>query len=146
MLYLYSLNAAGWLYLYLSWCYMVSLPVSEVGHIPSWAPRLLLHAAQAPFLAAFCTLVFIGNTLLTGLVGYQTRLIALNETTNEVSNAHRLEYLLTPDGRYRNPFNSGPTRNCVDFFWQRRSYAAVWDVGCASGAKTGCPCPGNHAV
>lgn len=39
-----------------------------------------------------------------------------NITTNEMANALRYGYLRGSDGRFRNPYNHGCRKNCLDFF------------------------------
>lgn len=41
--------------------------------------------------------------------------IARNITTNEMANSLRYAYLKGSDGRFRNPYDSGCRKNCVDF-------------------------------
>lgn len=43
--------------------------------------------------------------------------IARNVTTNELANSLRYDYLRGPDGRFRNPYNHGWWKNCVDFLF-----------------------------
>ncbi|XP_015956176.1 probable protein S-acyltransferase 23 [Arachis duranensis] len=51
----------------------------------------------------------------TSLTITQASMIARNVTTNEIANSKRYEYLRGPDGRFRNPYNHGCWKNCVDF-------------------------------
>ncbi|CAN6458872.1 unnamed protein product [Victoria cruziana] len=44
--------------------------------------------------------------------------ISRNITTNELANASRYGYLRGPDGRFRNPYNHGIRKNCMDFLIQ----------------------------
>merc|ERR1719263_571920 len=82
---------------------------------PLLAVMFCLHAFTAPW-------VFM-------LFLHQSRLVAMNLTTNEMMNAGRYEWFWTPvstaPGRmqkaYRNPFNKGGAlKNCMDFWWTRR--------------------------
>ncbi|KAI4296488.1 hypothetical protein L6164_036441 [Bauhinia variegata] len=92
-----------------------------------WTSTLLLAAGetwfhhvlvQHPGVVAFLamdTVILIAATTLTIT---QTSMIARNITTNELANASRYDYLRGPDGRFRNPYNHGCWKNCVDFLFQ----------------------------
>lgn len=43
--------------------------------------------------------------------------ISRNITTNEMANAMRYGYLKGADGRFRNPYDSGCCKNCVNFLF-----------------------------
>lgn len=43
--------------------------------------------------------------------------ISRNITTNEMANAMRYGYLKGADGRFRNPYDSGCRKNCVNFLF-----------------------------
>jgi hypothetical protein len=65
--------------------------------------------------------IFCGMFLLKGSPCYPAKLcyivmqIARNITTNEMANSLRYGYLKGADGRFRNPYDSGCRKNCVDF-------------------------------
>jgi len=48
------------------------------------------------------------------LAGSQAGQIARNLTTNELANWHRYKYLIRKDGGFRNPFDRGLLRNCLE--------------------------------
>ncbi|XP_024374636.1 protein S-acyltransferase 24 [Physcomitrium patens] len=84
---------------------------------PSGGGKFLQHVA----LYHSSALVFlIGDVfLLLGvgtLTGMQAVQIARNITTNEMANSLRYTYLKDAEGRFRNPYDSGCRKNCVDFF------------------------------
>lgn len=64
---------------------------------------------------------FLWTLMLVGMQSYQ---ISIARTTNEISNAYRLEYFTHPDDvnlepwkkRDYNPFDMGFFRNCADFW------------------------------
>lgn len=135
MLYLYSLLTAGWLYAYLGWCVIgkdYNNSVLMLASLPQRMNRILLMRQLHPLLFGMISLLSLTMAMLTGLVLYQSRLIASNETTNEVSNVGRLEYLTDPtSGHYHNPFHRGPLRNCAEF-WQRGvDYSGLFSIAYA---------------
>ncbi|CAN0920902.1 Probable protein S-acyltransferase 23 [Linum grandiflorum] len=71
---------------------------------------------QHPGIVAFFILdsfIFLAAITLTIAQGWQ---ISRNITTNELANAKRYGYMQGPDGKFRNPYNHGCRKNCVDFF------------------------------
>ncbi|KAK7400412.1 hypothetical protein VNO78_11618 [Psophocarpus tetragonolobus] len=74
---------------------------------------LVRHPGLVVFLV-MDTVVFIAATTLTIT---QSSMIARNVTTNELANSTRYDYLRSPDGRFRNPYNHGCWKNCVDFLF-----------------------------
>ena len=89
-----------------------SIPAMPVGE--TWVHQVLVNH---PGLVAFLVMdavVFIATSTLTIT---QASMIARNVTTNEVANSSRYEYLRGPDGRFRNPYNHGWWKNCVDFLF-----------------------------
>ncbi|EXB51440.1 putative S-acyltransferase [Morus notabilis] len=68
-----------------------------------------------PGIVAFLLGDIIVFIVVTTLTTAQASQIARNITTNELANAVRYGYLRGPDGRFRNPYNHGCRKNCVDF-------------------------------
>lgn len=58
--------------------------------------------------------LLLGAGTLAGLQAWQ---ISRNITTNEMANAMRYGYLKGADGRFRNPYDSGCRKNCVNFLF-----------------------------
>ncbi|CAI0629487.1 unnamed protein product [Linum tenue] len=56
--------------------------------------------------------LFFGVAVLTVVQASQ---ISRNITTNEMANAMRYSYLRGPSGRFRNPYDHGCRKNCLDF-------------------------------
>ncbi|KAF3786805.1 putative protein S-acyltransferase 23 [Nymphaea thermarum] len=56
-----------------------------------------------------------GGCAAEGKVRRQLYEISRNVTTNELANASRYGYLRGPEGRFRNPYNHGIRKNCMDF-------------------------------
>jgi ankyrin repeat protein len=109
---------------------------------PLLALMFFLHAFTAPW-------VFM-------LFLHQSRLVAMNLTTNEMMNAGRYEHFWTSVGTgfrmqkvYRNPFNKGNMmKNCLDFWWTRRRahFGPVQALDAQAAAKmSGKSCCANHA-
>ncbi|KAG0629567.1 hypothetical protein M758_1G113200 [Ceratodon purpureus] len=71
----------------------------------------LYHSGALVFLIGDVFLLFGAGTL----TGMQALQIARNITTNEMANSLRYGYLKGADGRFRNPYDSGCRKNCVDF-------------------------------
>ncbi|XAR52983.1 Protein S-acyltransferase [Bertholletia excelsa] len=69
------------------------------------------HPGVAAFLVMDAMILIPASTLLI----LQASHIARNLTTNETMNAVRYGYLRGPDGQFRNPYNYGCRKNCLDF-------------------------------
>ncbi|KAK9666582.1 hypothetical protein RND81_14G195500 [Saponaria officinalis] len=74
--------------------------------------------AQHPVFIVFFLLDFLIFIASTTLAISQASQIARNITTNELANASRYSYLRGRDGRFRNPYNHGCRKNCLDFLIQ----------------------------
>ncbi|XP_031483677.1 protein S-acyltransferase 24 isoform X1 [Nymphaea colorata] len=87
--------------------------------VPSSAGSWVYHTiASHPGAVAFLVIdvfVLMGGAVLTVAQASQ---ISRNITTNELANASRYGYLRGPDGRFRNPYNHGIRKNCMDFLIQ----------------------------
>ncbi|KAM2988733.1 hypothetical protein FF2_002792 [Malus domestica] len=81
----------------------------------TWTCRVVV---QYPSIVAFLFVDIIILIAATTLTKAQATQIARNITTNELANANRYGYLRGPDGRFRNPYNHGCTKNCSDFLIQ----------------------------
>ncbi|CAN1167610.1 Probable protein S-acyltransferase 23 [Linum perenne] len=89
--------------------------VPEFVHVETNWFRFLVF--QHPGIVAFFILdgfIFLAAITLTISQAWQ---IARNITTNEIANAKRYGYMQGADGKFRNPYNHGWKRNCVDFFY-----------------------------
>lgn len=119
----------------------ISECLTQVSHIYlcySMAKELVTVPGAGSWLFGVCTgypllaLLFIVHCITAPWVFmlflHQSRLVAMNLTTNEMMNAGRYEHFWTTitvlPGRmqkaYRNPFNKGGVlKNCLDFWWLR---------------------------
>lgn len=116
-------------HIYLCWCMARSLvPYQSIG---SWLAGVV---TGYPLLTLVWLIQLLTCPFVLMLVIYQSRLIGMNLTTNEMMNAHRYEHFWVTanvmPGRmqkmYRNPFNKGSiVMNCLDFWWFRSRSAVV---------------------
>ncbi|CAL9047679.1 protein S-acyltransferase 24 [Musa acuminata AAA Group] len=83
---------------------------------PSFGGWLSHNASEHPGAISFLIMdffLFFGVAVLTAVQASQ---ISRNITTNEMANAMRYSYLRGPGGRFRNPYDHGIRKNCLDFF------------------------------
>lgn len=111
------------IHVYLCWC--MALALVSYQSFGSWLTGVV---TGYPLLALVWLVQLLTLPFVLMLIIYQSRLIAMNLTTNEMMNAHRYEHFwmtaAVMPGRmqkvYRNPFNKGSIfKNCLDFWWFR---------------------------
>ncbi|KAF5743963.1 putative Palmitoyltransferase TIP1 [Tripterygium wilfordii] len=86
--------------------------IPEVPTQETWIHYVIVRHPGVVVFLVLDIVVFIAGTTLTISQASQ---IARNITTNELANAIRYNYLRSPDGRFRNPYNHGCKKNCADF-------------------------------
>eukprot|EP00418_Pyrodinium_bahamense_P082143 CAMPEP_0179051544 /NCGR_PEP_ID=MMETSP0796-20121207/21300_1 /TAXON_ID=73915 /ORGANISM="Pyrodinium bahamense, Strain pbaha01" /LENGTH=586 /DNA_ID=CAMNT_0020748089 /DNA_START=66 /DNA_END=1826 /DNA_ORIENTATION=+ len=110
-------------HVYLCWCMARALVTYQ--SMGSW---LLTVVSGYPLLALIGFVQLLTAPFVLMLIVYQSRLVAMNLTTNEMMNAPRYEHFWvmkpTSSGHlqrmYRNPFTKGGIfKNCLDFWWFR---------------------------
>jgi len=104
--------------------------------------------AGYPLLALIGVVQLLTCPFVLMLIVYQSRLVAMNLTTNEMMNANRYEHFWVTStsvpGRmqktFRNPFHKGSiVMNCLDFWWKRERSRLITghshDAACKHGCK-----------
>mmetsp|Transcript_91317 Transcript_91317/g.212402 ORF Transcript_91317/g.212402 Transcript_91317/m.212402 type:complete len:593 (+) Transcript_91317:50-1828(+) len=134
--------ATQMVHIYLLWCMTCALvPYQTFG---SW---LLSVITGYPLLAFMGVIQILTMPFVLMLIIYQSRLVSMNLTTNEMMNMSRYEHFkVTVPGSlhkiFRNPFNKGGAfSNCLDFWWYRKRSVASTppelpgcrNAACASG-------------
>ncbi|XP_038682362.1 probable protein S-acyltransferase 23 isoform X2 [Tripterygium wilfordii] len=89
------------------WTGIPEVPIQE-----TWIHHV---AVRHPGVVVFLVLDIVIFVAATTLTISQASQIARNITTNELANAIRYNYLRSPNGRFRNPYNHGCRKNCTDF-------------------------------
>ncbi|CAI8618023.1 unnamed protein product [Vicia faba] len=92
------------------WTSLPALPAAG----ETWIHQVLV---RNPGLVVFLVMDAVVVVAATTLTVTQASMIARNVTTNELANSIRYDYLRGPDGQFRNPYNHGWWKNCVDFLF-----------------------------
>lgn len=75
---------------------------------------------QYPFVVFVMLMHFFSSPGIAFLLANHVYMVAVNMTTNEMINSYRYDHFWeVTDGRkvFKNPFNKGVLRNCLDFWW-----------------------------
>ncbi|KAI9359684.1 DHHC palmitoyltransferase-domain-containing protein [Zopfochytrium polystomum] len=128
LIFTFGLSSGCWMFSYLAYYYFsVSAPSDTA--IPASCPLSTTLCSWSTYdppvfsLVVFALLNSIWIFYLFLFHVYQISMV--NLTTNELANRHRLAYLTHPDDahlpafrrRKINPFNLGPWKNCLDFWF-----------------------------